>query len=211
MSMSESTTGNPEAITLGPDNVLYAVGDMTDIDGVTVRQAAKYNGSTWAALDVELPGPPVIYSVETGPPDPVLVQNYDVYLGFDDFGTAYFAGTATITHAGSWLAYPRITINRSGGTSAKIVQIRNESLGAELPMDYDLLDGETLTIQLEPGNRTITSSMFGKRMDAVLSAADFGRWALQPGDNQITAFVSVVGAPTITCLVTYYQTYASLD
>jgi hypothetical protein len=209
--MSTSTTGTPYAMVIAPDGMLYVVGTITDIDGLAVQRVAKWNGSTWVQLDVLLPGSPTIWAVDTGPADPILVQNYDIYMGFTTTGAGYYAGTATVNHAGSFLAYPRITVNRSGGTTAELVQIRNETLGAELPFDYDLLDGETLTIELEPGNRSITSSMFGKRMDAVLSAADFGRFTLQPGDNQITCFVDVTGAPTITTNMIWPITYASLD
>ena len=210
-SMSTATTGTPWKMALGPDGMLYAVGTMTAIDGLAVQRAAKWNGSTWVKLDLLLPGTPTVYSVDVGrASDPEIKQNYDVYLGYSTTGAGYFAGTATVNHGGSFMAWPRITVNRTGGTSAKLVQIRNETLGAELPFDYDLLDGETLTIDLTPGNRKITSSMFGRRMDAVRSAADFGRFTLQQGDNQITAFVDVVGATVVSNII-WRTAYASLD
>ena len=211
-SMSTATTGIPYSLCIAPDGSVWAVGAMTSVAGQTVTRVIKWNGSTWVAADLLLPGTPNVYAVDTGPAHPTRKSIYDVYIGYSTTGAGYFAGTATVNHGGSFLAYPKITVKRANdGTSAKLVQIRNETLGADLPCSYSLLAGETLTIDLTPGSRSVVSSMFGKRLDAVKSAADFGRFALQEGDNQITAFVDVVGAPTITANILWRTTYASLD
>jgi len=108
------------------------------------------------------------------------------------------------------MLFPSIKVNRAGGTVAILKRVRNETLGKELLCDYALLDDETLEITLEPTRKSITSSYFNSRPDAVQASSDFGLFALQVGANQITAFVDVTGATVVAWLVGRTQ-YASQD
>ena len=76
---------------------------------------------------------------------------------------------------------------------------------------YALLDGETLTVDLRPGQRSITSSMFGSRPDAILANSDFGSFTLKPGANQITCFVDEGGAVTVTAWLEWRDAYRGMD
>jgi len=200
-------------ICLGPDGILYAGGNFTSAGGITLSDGvAKWNGSSWAHLDVDLPGVPAsIFGIGIADSDPIIPENYDVYLGLGSTGGAELAGTATVTNDGTRTAYPRVIISRTGGTSATLKQIRNETTGKELLFDYNLLDGETLTIDLRPTRKSIVSNFFGPRPDAILPNSDFGEWALLPGANQVTCFVDVTGVPTIFAYLLWEDTYWSVD
>lgn len=187
------------SIELGPDNIVYTGGAFTEAGGITLAdRIAKWNSSSWAHLDLDLPGVPIIYAIHASCVDPVILNNYDLWLGFDTTGTAYIAGIVPVDNEGTVSAFPKIVYNRAGGVGATIETLRNERTGKILWFDYDLQDGETLTIDLTPTQRSIVSSMFGDRLDAILSNSDFASWRLLASDNNISSFVTEAGAPTIT-------------
>jgi len=161
-------------------------------------------------MDINLPGTPRVRGVTVGNLDPVIASNYDIYIGFDETGQSVISGLVTVINAGSTPAYPIINVSRSGGTQATLEQVRNETTGQVLLFDYNLLDGERLTIDLRPTRKSIISSMFGSRPEAILANSDFGEFSLQPGNNDITSFVDVAGAPTITAWIEWRTAYKSL-
>jgi hypothetical protein len=107
------------------DGSLYCVGGFTTAGGLSLTdRIAVWNGSTWAALDLELPGT-------------FLVEEYTsingiIYLAFYDSGTATSSYSQTITNNGTRSAYPKIVFKRSGGTSATVRWIKNETTGATI-------------------------------------------------------------------------------
>ena len=199
-------------LVLGPDGVLYAGGDFTEAGGIALaNRMAKWNGSSWAHLDVDLPGAPSVYALAVGLQDPIITNNYDLYTGFSTTGNATAAGIATADNEGSAPAYPLLVISRSGGTSAALTSIRNETNGKELLFDYNLLDGEILTIDTMPLSKSVTSNFWGRRPDAILPNSDFSSWVLQPDDNDVTCFVDVAGAPTIEAYMVWREAFVSSD
>lgn len=201
-----------QAITIGPDNMLYVGGNFSSIGGLSLAdRIARYNGYAWSMLDIDLPGSPAVYTIFTGKADPVVPQKYNIYIGFTTTGTGNFAGTATPSNGGKTPAFPKAIFTRAGGTTATVQTLRNERNGQEILFNYSLLDGETLTIDLTQTKKSISSSFFGSRQDAVLKNSDFGNWHLLPGDNQITSFVSTAGSPTITAYLLYKDQYDSQD
>jgi hypothetical protein len=199
-------------LAIGNDDVLYAGGLFMEAGGIALAdRVAKWNGSTWAHLDVNLPGAPTIHAIAVGVSDPVVKQNYDIWIGFSSTGAGIFAGDVTSTNNGTESAYPRIIISRSGGTSAILEEVRNETTGKELLFDYSLLDGETLTIDLTPTQKSIVSNFFGPRPDAILPNSDFGAFVLQPGDNLVTCFVAEAGGATVAAYMLWRDTYNGYD
>lgn len=210
--MSEGANNTVFEIGVGPNGDVYASGLFTDIGGISgADRLARWNGTTWAQEDVTLPGAVTVRSFAFGPRDPVIGDNYDLYEGFDTTGTAYFAGDATLTNAGSAEAYPILKFTRSGGTSATLVSVRNETLGLELLLDYGLQDGETLTITLMPESKAIVSSFYGPIPGAILPNSDIGTWRLGLGANLVTCYVSEAGAPTVTATAEWRTAWAGCD
>jgi len=187
------------------DGLLYASGGFTSAGGLTVDRAAIWNGSTWAYLDIDLSGSVTIWVT--------VKDQYTgyLYIGYDTTGTSLTSAVNTITNSGTTRAYPKITINRSGGTSATVAYLKNNTTGATLWLNYALLDGETLTLDFTPGARSISSSMFGTVWRALLKPSDFSQFYLLPGSNSIIAFVNVVGSPTMTQYLTFPLSHWSVD
>lgn len=197
------------ALAVSSDNVLFAGGNFTTAGGIDlVDRVARWGGSSWAHLDINLPGSASVRAfLASEYVDSVISNNYDLFIGFDTTGTGYYAGLVTVTNSGKTEVYPRIVFERSGGTSAKIESVRNETTGKELLFNYSLLDGERLTIDLDPMQKSIVSNFFGSRPDAILANSDFGEFTLQPGSNDITCFVATAGGPTVTAYMTWQNQY----
>lgn len=177
---------------LAPNGDLYVTGAFTTIGGLDVNNfaIARWNGASWTHLDADMSAYALVQHVALGRASAVISDNFDIYVAQATGSLAgNMAGLVTITNEGTTLTYPIITIRRDGGTQAIIKQIRNETVGKALSFDYSLLDGESLTIDLRPTRKSIISSMFGSRPDAILANSDFGDFTLQPGDNDVTCFV----------------------
>lgn len=200
-------------LAVGADNIVYLGGFFTSAGGITLAdRVARWNGYTFSHLDVDLPGTPIVYSVLASKyVDPVVEQQYSLYLGFDTTGTGNFAGKATVTNDGTAPAYPKIIFSRSGGTSAIIETLKNERTGREILLNYSLLSGESLTIDLEQTQRSIVSNFFGGRLDAALPNSDFGTWNLLKDTNDITCFVAVAGSPTVVGYLLWRDSYDGYD
>jgi hypothetical protein len=190
---------------------ILLLGPFTQAGDRLVDGVVRWTRGIWAHIDFNSPTGSSMISAAVGNLDPVVSVNRDWWLGFSASGAGNFAGSVVATNDGTQDAYPLIVISRNGGTTATIKTLRNESIGLDLLFDYDLLDGETLTIDLSPQSKNITSNIFGQRLDAILPNSDFGTWRLQPGDNQVTCFVDVTGAPTIEGSIIFSDQYWSMD
>lgn len=195
---------------------LYASGQFTAIGkGVTTGDGlAVWNGSLWTREDINPPGTSSIYVLH-------FDSEGDLYIGFSTTGAASFAGDATIAYPGTAVAYPYVTINRSGGTSASVYRLANATTGAEIYLNYSLLDGETLTLDFRPYSETAltaVSSFFGPVPGAILGGSNTGQFYLTPGrsgssqNNVIALYVgNQGGTPTITANLYYTAAYLSQD
>lgn len=211
--LGDGVNADVYALDVGPDDVLYAGGGFTEAGGIDLAdRVARWNNFAWAHLDVDLPGVASVRGIVASKfVDPVVEQIYDLFVVFDTTGTGNYGGLVTVTNEGSVQAFPKIIYARSGGTSATVETLKNERTGRELLFDYDLLDGETLEIDLGSTQKSIISSFFGLRLDAVLANSDFGIWSLPRGDSDITSFVNVAGGPTVTAYLQWRDAYSGYD
>lgn len=211
-SLAGGMNNDVDSISIAPDNTIWVTGDFTQAGLLTTTaHLARWNGYAWVHYDFTYPftGEGVVMASQYT--DPVVKGNYDIWLGFDNSATGDYGGLVTVDNEGSTIAFPKIIFNRSGGTSATIETLRNERTSDELFFDYDLLDGETLTIDLSPTQKSIVSSQFGSRLDAILANSDFGDWSLLTGNNDITSFVLEGGAPTIVGYMLWRDSYDGYD
>ena len=181
------------ALEIAPNGILFVGGAFTVAGPITLTdRLARWNGTSWAHVDIDFPGGPIIpwSAMTAGNADPVIANNFDLWIGFTSTGAGVFAGSTIVANDGTERAFPKFVVSRTIGTSAVLEEIRNETAGKELLFDYSLLDGEELVITLTPTQKSIVSSMFGSRLDAILANSDFGTFVLQPGNNQITIFVA---------------------
>lgn len=198
------TTGSfVYAIDIDADGVVWLGGDFTAAGGLTFNGLACWNGYSWLHPDIYLPGTASVYSI--------VCRGRDIYIGWNTAGTAYFADYQEVSNTSTARVYPLITINRSGGTTAKLMYLRNETTGATLRFDYDLQDGETVAINFAEGQRSITSSYYGDIYRAILRGSDFADFYLLPGSNYLSALVYTTGSPTMTGRVNWRDRYETID
>jgi hypothetical protein len=185
-------------------NYLYVGGYFFYAGGISLPdKMALWNGTSWAPFDIDLPGDPEVWNYD--------MMGADLYVAFSTSGTANIPSNQTVTNEGSRTAYPTIVLERSGGTSAKVIYIKNDTTGATFYLDYELIDGEKLTIDLTPRNKRITSNQFGSVIHSMLRPSDFADFFLLPGDNQISVMVDEAGSPTLTAYMTWRNTHWSAD
>jgi len=206
-----SAGGNVQTLRLAPNNDLYISGAFTSAGGNdNIEYLTVWNGASFAQVDTEVPGVSIVYSPEFGPPDPINPNNFDLYIGFSTNGSVDYAGLVTIDNEGNQPVYPKMYFKRTGGTSTLMATFTNETTGRRLFFNYGLLDGETISINLEPKEKTVISDFFGQRFDAILPNSDFGELSLLPGDNEITVFLINNGA-AITAWAEWVNAYKSAD
>jgi hypothetical protein len=192
-----------------PDGNIIMTGAFTDAGGTTVDRIAFWNGSNFTGADVSIGA--TVQVVTTGAVDPGDSSSYDWYIGLGAKAALSdkIAGTTTVTNNGNTEAFPQFVFKRSGGTSAVLRTITNETTNKALSFSYSLQDGETLTIDLH--DKTIVSSASGNQISAVTAGSDFGSFSLLPGANTINCFVEIAGAPTVTAFAIWSDSYWSVS
>lgn len=206
--LPSEVNGNVNYIGQMPDGNILAGGEFTSAGALaTGDRIAIWNGSTWSLVDADLPGSPAEF-------DAVWNGAGDLFMEFGTAGTATTSAAYTATNNGTTNAYPKITIKRSGGTTAYIKWIKNETTGASLNFgEYALLDGEILEIDTTPGSRSIKSSIYrglssglaqgtirpySSAWNALLPNSDLANFYFLPGSNTITVYILTSGSPTVT-------------
>jgi hypothetical protein len=194
-----------KTLSIDSNGLLYAGGTFTSAGGITLSdRIAIWNGTVWAHLDTDFPGSSDVVATS--------VIGNNIYLGYLTEGTATSSYLNTVTNNGSTSAYPVIKIKRADdGTTAVLEWIKNETTGDTLWCNYSLLKGETLTIDLTPGSRSIKSDFFGDVWRAVLRSSDLSSFRLLPGPNSISVFVNPTGSPTITAWLEWKIPHWSAD
>jgi len=129
------------------------------------------------------------------------------------FGTSVIDADLVVTYAGTWLAYPTIEI--TGPISG--LEIINETLGKTLALNYVISAGETVTINLAYGNKSVTSDIAGNLIGALKDdGEDLVGFYLAP-DPEASGGVNalnVVGASAIvgttSVEIAYYTRYIGI-
>ena len=207
--------GDCQTLSIDDYGLLYAGGSFTTAGDLALADHfAIWNGSTWSQPDIDLPGNPTpkkILPIATSG-----VNRTDLYIGYDTAGTATTTVTTTIdiptTNPGSRYVYPVIKIKRADdGTSATLNSIENVTTGKKLLFNYALQKGETLTIDLTPGDRSIVSDFYGDVWRAILRGSDLASFGLLGGSNVISLYVVEVGAPTVVAWMEWRATHWAAD
>lgn len=154
-------------------------------------RVAAWDGSAWRPLD--------FYDSLTDW-EAVANVNDEIWLGGD--ATSVGMNTANITTikpigtTAKMFPWFKIDVSFNNvNNTAKLISIINETTGAKLFFDYDFVDGESLFIDLRPGQRVMISSVFGPRWD-ILPSSDVANFWLRSGvDNDITCFINAGGTP----------------
>jgi len=197
------TGSQVSSIDVDANGILFVGGDISTAGGVTIYNGlAVWNKTTWYNFDLNIPSA-VLRAISVN-------TDGNIWIGHDQNGTTgTFSGTTTVTNDGTAIAYPIITISRSGGTTATLKSLGNETTGTRIPLDYSLLDGETLTLDFTPGAKAFTSNFFGSRLG--ISNHNIVDFNLESGSNTISCFVDTSGGPTVIVTIEWTERYKGLD
>jgi WD40 repeat protein len=158
---------------------------------------AQWNGYSWFPLGLARATAPDITALAAPADQTVLV-------GSAASGSATCAAVNVLTNQGSAAAYPVLSIAGPG----RLYQVLNWSAGESLFFDLLLLAGEVLTINLQPGYKTVSSTFRGNLLSAVLPGSSLATWRLLPGENAVSLFVDATSA---SASLHWYERYWSYD
>lgn len=172
------------------DGTLYVAGEFTTAGTLSLADyVVRWNGYTYAALPFDLPAGGYILALA------VDGDGDRIYFGGTFTGTADIAGAYVVNNPGG-LETPLVFEIEGPGT---LISIRNESTNVEMFFYLWLNAGETLTVNLTPGEIGITSDWRG-RLEALPNSAFNLMLAADPvvtdGDNMLSIFVLSATADT---------------
>lgn len=117
-----------------------------------------------------------------------------------------------VTYNGTWRTFPDIVI--AGPFSG--FTITNTSTNEKIKLEYDINIGETVTISLEYGNKTVISSIYGNIIGSVSSDSDLAEFHLAPdpevvgGINNLAIYGSNAVVGTSDVDISYYERYIGI-
>jgi hypothetical protein len=187
------------SVVVTASGLVYVGGGFTSAGGITVAdRVAVWNGTSWAALPIDLPGTPYVYAL--------LADGDDIYLGFDTEGSATIYGlNATvpgyIVNSGTAPCYPVITIACTVAT-ATLQEVANATTNQTLRFNKTMQPGETITIDCRPGREDVRSNFPSPNGSQVAlgQPSDLGNFCLLPGNNKVTCYAPGTGATVTTRL-----------
>jgi hypothetical protein len=160
------------------DGLLWLGGNFTATDaGLNMPDLGIWNGSTFVRPDITLPSSPIVNAIAG--------SGKDVYVGHQGTGAATVGDTTVLTNNGTAAAYP-IAVFTGPGT---LKWIENVSTREILYFDLEAQDGEEITIDFRPAEKSITSNwrIYGLQPQR---GSDFGSFHLKSGSNTIAAFIT---------------------
>lgn len=98
--------------------------------------------------------------------------------------------TITVTYTGNWLSYP--TIIAVGPISS--LQVFNNTTNEKVELDYNISAGETVTINLEYGQKTVVNQLGTNLIGTVTTDSDLATFHIAPnpeaplGVNSLTVY-----------------------
>lgn len=128
------------------------------------------------------------------------------------FASGVISSSIDITYTGTWLSYPSIEVN--GPFSG--VEIRNETTGEKIRMNYLVSSGETVTITLAYGNKTVTSSTGTNLIGTVTSDSDLATFHIEPepgasgGINTFSVNATGASVGVSSVEIAYYTRYIGI-
>lgn len=125
------------------------------------------------------------------------------------FGSSIISTSISIPYTGTWITYPTITVY---GPLYGIT-IDNLSTGESITLNYNVQVGETVTINLQYGNKRIISSTNGDLTGSVSSDSNLATFHIAPdpevtdGINEIRVTGSNAVVGTTSVVLTYNTRY----
>jgi hypothetical protein len=128
-----------------------------------------------------------------------------------DFSSSLINDTSPLVYAGTWLTYPTIVI--AGPVSG--FKITNDATNEYIQLSHQVDPGETVTISLQYGNKSVVSSSGENLIGSILPGSDLATFHIAPapeavgGSNPITIIGAGAGGAT-NIDVQYYTRYIGI-
>lgn len=209
--------GRPKAGTLRkilPDQ------SLRDID-VVIEQGPDFqpSGDEWDEWSFQealrlVAHDPTFYDPTVSSLDVSTAANSDLVFPITfpiTFGSSIYSVSQNITYAGTWLAYPIITL--TGPLLAFVLD--NATTGEHLEIIHALADGESMEIDLRYGYKTVEDNSGNNLIGSVSSDSDLGTFHIEAdplaagGVNQLDFYFSGIGGNT-TASLTFNPRYIGI-
>lgn len=117
----------------------------------------------------------------------------------------------SVTYAGTWLAYPTITIR--GPLDAPVIY--NDSTGEKIEFDYNIPDGSVVVIDLAYGKKTVIEDGGTNRIGTITTDSDLGTFHIAPdpevsGGVNVFTVVGTNGTVDTSVSMTWYDNYIGI-
>lgn len=186
------------SLSFDASGLLYAGGTFTSAGGLSFTDGfAIWNGSTWVPVSVDLPGG---FTVDT-----ILHTPSEMFAGTRISGSTATNGNTTVDNQGA-LAYPQIKMIGPG----RVISVRNITTGKTIYFNLVLNSGETAILTLGP-NVSFVSTFRGDILNTILAGSSLTDFALIPGDNLISAFITGTTDANTTMIMLWMTQYESLE
>jgi len=186
---------------------LYASGGFTTANGITLPDsAARWNGSTWMPLDIDLPGSAIAYEIYAARDGSVTIGSYNT-------GTATAAAITSVANTTPGYVYPRLVINGPSSGSSRIYQIVNYTTGFGVWLNYTILAGEVAIFEFDPQRQRFYTTALGyddngDLSHTILPGSQPSLMYLAPGNNSISFFAA---SSTVTATLSWPKRYNGMD
>lgn len=128
------------------------------------------------------------------------------------FGADAFLGYKYIIYSGTWLSYPTITITGP----LNYPTIENATIGEKIAMNYEAGAGETITIGLRYGQKTVTNNLGANLIGTLTDDSDLASFHIAPdpeapgGINQFLASGSGATVAVSKIELAWYTRYIGI-
>jgi len=186
------------------NNRLYVGGNFESLEGNTgLKYVAYYDFTTgqWNDIEVDLQSQiSELKAISYYSPDTSVVFGYENTAGVPSITIPQ---NTAVSNTGTATANPSITMAGPGA----VTKITNVTTGAKIEFSgLTLASGETMTIDLSPGAKSISTTLRSSLLNLLTSDSNLSTFSLLPGSNTI----SLQTATTISGTISWYDTHWSI-
>jgi WD40 repeat protein len=199
-------SGAVQTLAFLPDGRLLVGQDGVTFGGNTVDDGlGAWNGASWEAAMVNLPGSQsAVYAVAAAP-------DGGIYAGYAVSGTATVPGRVTVTNDGAAKVYPTLTIKGPSSGTASVAGIENLTTHRRVRLvssaAFLISAGETWTFDFDPASLSFVSDTQGNIASRIRPGSNEADFFLAPGDNVIAIYSS---GSTVTATMHWRPRYEHL-
>lgn len=167
-------------------------------------ELALWNGSTFVALEVDIPGTAGSNAVNAI----TVAPSGAIYLGFDAAGSALAGQLTTIVNSGQGRAYPIVTLFGGPSGTYPVYALANLTTGRTIYLNLSLNARETVVINFDPLRLSAVSDFRGDVLSTIVLGSQEADFFVQPGPN---VFSLMAFDPSASATIRWRPTFQSLN